>query len=324
MPPAETPDILLIRQTRPDVSERLAERFRLHRMEEAPDREAFLDTVGPRIRALAVGAMCPIDAGLFDRLPRLEIVASFGVGYDTIDVGEAHRRGIVVTHTPDVLSDEVADLALGLLLATLRRIPQADRYLRAGRWRAGSFPLTTSLRERRVGILGLGRIGRAIARRLEGFGVTIAYHGRTPREDVPYAYHDSLLGLARAVDTLIVAAPGGPGTNGIVDAGVLAALGADGIVVNIARGSVIDEAALIAALRSGTILGAGLDVFENEPHVPQALIDLDQTVLLPHVGSGSHYTRAAMGRLLTDNLFSWFDGKGPVTPVPETPWKGRQ
>lgn len=322
--PSQTPEILLIRQNRPDVAGRLAERFRLHRIEEAPDREALLDAVGPRIRALAVGAMCPVDAALFDRLPRLEIVASFGVGYDTIDVTEAARRGIVVTHTPDVLSDEVADLALGLLLATLRRIPQADRYLRAGRWREGSFPLTTSLRERRVGILGLGRIGRAIARRLEGFGVAIAYHGRTPQEDVPYAYHDSLLGLARAVDTLIVAAPGGPGTTGLVDAGVLAALGADGIVVNIARGSVIDEAALIAALQSGTILGAGLDVFENEPQVPQALIDLDQTVLLPHVGSGSHHTRAAMGRLLTDNLFSWFNGGGPVTPVPETPWKGHR
>ncbi|KQQ18310.1 dehydrogenase [Methylobacterium sp. Leaf123] len=324
MPPAETPEILLIRQTRPDVAGRLAERFRLHRLEEAPDRAAFLDAVGPRIRGLAVGAMCPIDAELFDRLPRLEIVASFGVGYDTIDAVEAHRRGIVVTHTPDVLSDEVADLALGLLLATLRQIPQADRYLRAGRWREGSFPLTTSLRERRVGILGLGRIGRAIARRLEGFGVQIAYHGRRPQADIPYAYHDSLLGLAQAVDTLIVAAPGGLSTNGIVDAGVLAALGADGIVVNIARGSVIDEAALIAALQAGTILGAGLDVFANEPQVPQALIDLDRTVLLPHVGSGSHHTRAAMGRLLTDNLFSWFDGKGPVTPVPETPWKGQR
>lgn len=324
MPPAETPDILLIRQTRPDVAGRLAERFRLHRLEEAPDREAFLGAVGPRIRGLAVGAMCPIDARLFDRLPQLEIVASFGVGYDTIDAGEAHRRGIVVTHTPDVLSDEVADLALGLLLATLRQIPQADRYLRAGRWREGSFPLTTSLRERRVGILGLGRIGRAIAQRLEGFGVRIAYHGRTPQADVAYTYHDSLLGLAQAVDTLIVAAPGGPGTNGIVDAGVLAALGADGVVINIARGSVIDEAALIAALQAGTILGAGLDVFANEPQVPQALIDLDRTVLLPHVGSGSHHTRAAMGRLLTDNLFSWFDGKGPVTPVPETPWKGQR
>ena len=323
MPPDETPEILLIRQTRPDVAERLSGRFRLHRMEEGPDREAFLDAIGPRIRALAVGAMCPIGAALFDRLPRLEIVASFGVGYDTIDVGEARRRGIVVTHTPDVLSDEVADLAVGLLLATLRRIPQADRYLRAGRWREGSFPLTTSLRERRVGILGLGRIGRAIAQRLEGFGVAIAYHGRTPQADVAYAYHDSLLGLARAVDVLIVAAPGGPGTNGIVDAAVLAALGPEGIVVNIARGSVIDEAALVAALTAGTIHGAGLDVFANEPHVPQDLIDLDQTVLLPHVGSGSHYTRAAMARMLGDNLLSWFDGKGPVTPVPETPWSGR-
>lgn len=323
MPPDDSPEILLIRQSRPDVAGRLAERFRLHRLEEAADRAAFLGKVGPRIRALAVGAMCPIDAGLFDRLPRLEIVASFGVGYDTIDVGEARRRGIVVTHTPDVLSDEVADLALGLLLATLRRIPQADRYLRVGRWREGSFPLTTSLRERRVGILGLGRIGRAIARRLEGFDVAIAYHGRTRQPDVTYAYHDSLLGLARAVDVLIVAAPGGPGTSGLVDAAVLAALGPEGVVVNIARGSVIDEAALVAALEAGTIHGAGLDVFADEPHVPQALIDLDRTVLLPHVGSGSHHTRAAMGRLLTDNLFSWFDGKGPLTPVPETPWRGR-
>lgn len=323
MPPAETPEILLIRQTRPDVSERLAGRFRLHRLDEAPDREAFLDSVGPRIRALAVGAMCPIDARLFDRLPRLEIVASFGVGYDTIDAVEAGRRGIVVTNTPDVLSDEVADLALGLLLATVRRIPQADRYLRSGGWRQASFPLTTSLRERRVGILGLGRIGRAIARRLEGFGVAIAYHGRTPQADLAYAYHDSLLGLAESVDVLIVAAPGGPGTRGIVDAGVLAALGPEGIVVNIARGSVIDQPALIAALRAGTIHGAGLDVFENEPHVPEDLIALDQVVLLPHVGSGSHHTRAAMGRVLIDNLFSWFDGKGPITPVPETPWNGR-
>ncbi|WP_232630408.1 2-hydroxyacid dehydrogenase [Methylobacterium sp. Leaf118] len=320
MTPDQTPDILLIRQTRPDVAERLAARFRLHRLDDAPDRDAVLSAIGPRIRGLAVGAMCPIDAALFDRLPHLEIVSSFGVGYDTIDVGAAARRGIVVTHTPDVLSDEVADLALGLLLAAVRRIPQGDRYLRAGHWRAASFPLTASLRERRVGILGLGRIGQAIATRLEGFGVGIAYHGRTPRAEVSYAYHDSLIGLAQAVDVLIVAAPGGPETRGIVDAAVLAALGPEGIVVNIARGSVIDEAALIEALRAGTIHAAGLDVFENEPQVPDALIALENTVLLPHVGSGSHHTRTAMGRLLTDNLVSWFEGDGPLTPVPETPW----
>jgi lactate dehydrogenase-like 2-hydroxyacid dehydrogenase len=318
----DTPEILLIRQTRPDVSERLGQRFRLHRLEAAPDCDAFLSEVGPRIRGLAVGAMTPIDGALFDRLPNLEIVSSFGVGYDTIDVGEAARRGICVTHTPDVLSDEVADLALGLLLATVRRIPQADRYLRAGLWRQASFPLTTSLRERRAGILGLGRIGRAIATRLEAFGVHVAYHGRRPQDDVPYAYHDSLIGLAEASDILIVAAPGGPDTRGIVDAAVLAALGPEGIVVNIARGSLIDEAALTAALKAGTILGAGLDVFENEPHVPEDLAALDNTVLLPHVGSGSHYTRAAMGRLLTDNLFAWFDGQAPLTPVPETPARG--
>lgn len=321
MTSADTPEILLIRQTRPDVAERLGERFRLHRLEEAPDRDAFFAEVGPRIRGLAVGAMTPIGPALFDRLPKLEIVSSFGVGYDTIDVNEAARRGIVVTHTPDVLSDEVADLALGLLLATVRRIPHADRYLREGRWRQASFPLTASLRARKAGILGLGRIGRAIATRLEAFGVSVAYHGRHP-QDGPYAYHDSLIGLARASDILIVAAPGGPETQGIVDAAVLAALGPDGIVINIARGSVIDEAALTAALKAGTILGAGLDVFENEPHVPGDLAALDNTVLLPHVGSGSHTTRAAMGRLLTDNLFAWFEGRAPLTPVPETPVPG--
>lgn len=314
----DRPEILLIRQTRPDVAERLSQRFRLHRLEEAPDRDAFLVELGPRIRGLAVGAMTPIGAALFDRLPNLEIVSSFGVGYETIDVAEAARRAVCVTHTPDVLSDEVADLALGLLLATVRRIPHADRYLREGRWRQASFPLTTSLRARKAGILGLGRIGRAIATRLEAFGVSIAYHGRCP-QDVPYTYHDSLIGLARASDILIVAAPGGPETQGLVDAAVLAALGPEGIVINIARGSVIDEAALTAALKAGTILGAGLDVFANEPQVPGDLIALDNTVLLPHVGSGSHYTRAAMGRLLTDNLFAWFEGGAPLTPVPETP-----
>ncbi|WP_423794466.1 2-hydroxyacid dehydrogenase [Methylobacterium durans] len=296
--------------------------FVLHRLDEAPARDGFLAEMGPWIRGMAVNAHAPVDADLLARLPNLEIVASFGVGYDTIDVGAARSRGIVVTNTPDVLSDEVADLALGLLLATLRQIPQADRYLRAGRWPEKSFPLTATLRNRTVGILGLGRIGRAIARRLEGFGVDIAYHGRSP-QDVPYAYHASLLDLARASDVLMIVAPGGPETRGIVNAAVLEALGPQGIVVNVARGSLVDEAALIAALRSGTILGAGLDVFAGEPHVPDALTALDHVVLLPHVGSGSVHTRAAMGQLIVDNLTAWFTGKGPLTPVPETPWSGR-
>lgn len=313
-------DLLLLKAMQSSVMDALARTFTLHRLDQVPDREAFLDEVGPRIRGLAVGAQSPVDDALLARLPGLEIVASLGVGYDTIDVRSAAARGVVVTHTPDVLNEEVADLTLGLLLATVRQIPQADRYLRSGRWPERSFPLTATLRGRRVGILGLGRIGRAVARRLEGFGVAIAYHGRHAQEGVGYAYHPTLLGLAQAVDVLIVVAPGGPETKGLVDASILAALGPDGILVNVARGSVVDEAALIAALVAGTIRSAGLDVFAREPHVPAELVALEQVVLLPHVGSGTDQTRAAMGQLVVDNLVSWFGGHGPLTPVPETPW----
>jgi len=320
MPPV---DLLLLKPMQPSVMEGLAERFTLHRADTAPDLEAFYAEVGPRIRAMATGAQAPVDAALLARLPNLEIVASFGVGYDTIDTATAAARGVVVTNTPDVLSDEVADLTLGLLLATLRQIPQADRYLRAGHWPTKPYPLTPTLRGRTVGILGLGRIGRAIATRLEGFGVQIAYHGRRRQADVRYAYHASLLDMARAVDVLVVVAPGGPETDGLVDAGVLAALGPQGILLNVARGSVVDEEALVAALKAGTILGAGLDVFAREPHVPADLVAMDHVVLLPHVGSGSVHTREAMGRLVVDNLVHWFSGRGPLTPVPETPWSGR-
>lgn len=316
-PPAE---ILLPRKMHPLVERILEARFTVHRPSDASDLEALLRDVGPRVRGLCVGGQVGVDAALLDRLPKLEIVANFGVGYDAIDAAEAGRRGVVVTNTPDVLTDEVADLAIGLVLATLRRLPQADRYLRAGHWPKAPFPLTASLRGRRVGILGLGRIGRAIAARLEGFGVAIDYHGRSRQADVPYAYHPTLIGMARAVHVLIVVAPGGSGTKGLVDAAVLEALGPEGILVNVARGSLVDEAALIAALQGNTILGAGLDVFENEPHVPEALAALDNAVLLPHVGSASEHTRAAMARLVVDNVISWFEGRGPLTPVAETPW----
>ncbi|KQP26638.1 2-hydroxyacid dehydrogenase [Methylobacterium sp. Leaf100] len=312
-------DLLLLKPMQPSVMEALATRFTLHRADTAPDAEAFYAEVGPRIRAMATGAQAPVDDALLARLPNLEIVASFGVGYDTIDTAAAAARGVVVTNTPDVLSDEVADLAMGLLLATLRQIPQADRYLRAGHWPTRPYPLTPTLRGRTIGILGLGRIGRAIATRLEGFGVALAYHGRRRQPEVSYTYHATLLGMARAVDVLLLVAPGGPETDGLVDAAVLAALGPEGILINVARGSVVDEAALIAALRDGTILGAGLDVFAREPHVPADLVALDHVVLLPHVGSGSVHTREAMGRLVVDNLLHWFDGRGPLTPVPETP-----
>jgi lactate dehydrogenase-like 2-hydroxyacid dehydrogenase len=256
-----------------------------------------------------------------DALPNLEIVANFGVGYDNVEVAEAAKRGIVVTNTPDVLNEEVADTAMGLLLAAVRQIPQADRYLRAGRWPEKPYPLTASLRGRKAGILGLGRIGKTIAQRLETFGITVAYHGRSQQADVPYAYYPTLVGLAEAVDILIVIIPGGSSTYRIVNAEVLKALGPDGILINVARGTVVDEPALIEALRSGTILTAGLDVFEHEPTVPQELIDMEHVVLLPHVGSATVHTRNAMGQLVADNLVSWLSGNGPLTPVAETPWK---
>jgi lactate dehydrogenase-like 2-hydroxyacid dehydrogenase len=270
------------------------------------------------VRGVAVcGGHTPINAAFVGRLPKLEIVSSFGVGYDHIDAAALAARGIVVTHTPDVLTGEVADLALGLLIATVRQLPQVDRYLRAGKWLERPYPLTATLRGRKVGILGLGRIGKAIARRLEACDLEIEYHGRKPQPDVTYRYHPTLLGLAQSCDVLMVVASGGAETRHMVNREVLDALGPDGIVVNVGRGTVVDEAALAQALKDKRILSAGLDVFEDEPRVPAELIAMDHVVLLPHVGSASVYTRNAMGRLVVDNLVSWFGGKGALTPVPE-------
>ncbi|GAA0898487.1 2-hydroxyacid dehydrogenase [Pseudonocardia zijingensis] len=293
------------------------ERFELLRLWEADDPDALLEQRGADVRGLAVGGHSHIDAALFDRLPKLEVVANFGVGYDSVDVGAATERGIVVTNTPGVLDDEVADTALGLLLMTVRELGRAERYLREGRWAAeGHYPLTDlTVTGRRVGILGLGRIGEAIAQRAEAFRMTIAgYHNRT-RKDSPYRYYPSLLELARDVDTLVVVVPGNASTRHLVDAEVLRALGPDGVLVNIGRGTVVDETALVEALRTRTIRAAGLDVFEDEPNVPQELIDLDNTVLLPHVGSGSEPTRRAMAQLVVDNLESWFAEGRAHTPV---------
>lgn len=306
----------------PLVMDGIAKNFTVHRAWEKPDLDGYVREVASGIRGLAPGSHAKIDGDMFDKLPNLEIVANMGVGYDTIDAREAGRRGIVVTNTPDVLTEEVADLAVGLLLATVRHLPQVDRHLRAGQWLKAPYPLTPTLRGRRIGILGLGRIGRAIGRRLEGFGVEIAYHGRHKQDSVPYRYEPTLIDLATNSDVLLCVAPGGQETNGMVDAEVLKALGSDGILINVGRGSVVDEPALIEALRSKTILSAGLDVFADEPRVPAELIGMDHVVLLPHVGSASVETRRAMGQLVVDNLVSWFSGKGPVTPVAETPYRG--
>ena len=304
----------------PYVASRLEAAFTVYALPK--DEAGFAALSGVRAIAMA-GSKALLDAGLMARLPALEIIANFGVGYDSIDADAAASRGIIVTNTPDVLTEEVADLALGLLLGTIRQLPQADRYLRAGQWLQKPYPFTTSLRTRSIGIVGLGRIGKAVARRLEAFGVPIAYHGRSRQADVPYRYYPSLLAMAADVDTLVSVAPGGEQTRHLINADVLKALGPDGIVVNVGRGSVVDEAALIAALRDKLILSAGLDVFEDEPRVPAELIGMDHVMLLPHVGSASHHTREGMGQLQIDNLTSWFAGKGPLTPVAETPWPRR-
>jgi lactate dehydrogenase-like 2-hydroxyacid dehydrogenase len=281
--------------------------------------------VAAKVRGIARGGHFPIDKPFMDLLPKLEIVANFGVGYDGIDLKTCAARGIVVTNTPDVLTEEVADTALGLLLMTVRELSAAEHHLHAGKWvKEGPYPLTrATMRDRTAGIAGLGRIGIAIARRLEAMQVPVVYHNRHKRDDVAYRYYADLAAMAKDVDTLIVVLPGGDGTAKLVNADVLKALGPRGILVNIGRGSAVDEKALIAALRNGTIMAAGLDVFADEPNVPAELMALPNAVLLPHVGSASVYTRDAMGKLCADNLVSWFSSGRPLTPVPETPWTPR-
>ncbi len=284
-------------------------------------RDASHDLGAVRAIARGTGKETLVDAALIDRLSRLEIIANFGVGYDGIDLAGAAKRGIVVTNTPDVLTEEVADTALGLLLMTVRELSAAERYLRAGRWAGeGPYPLTGTLRDRRVGIAGLGRIGLAVARRLDAMAVPVVYHTRQPKPDVPYPYFADLHAMAVEVDTLMCILPGGEATRNQIDAGILKALGANGVLINIGRGTSVDERALIAALKNKTIRAAGLDVFAEEPRVPAELIAMENVVLLPHVGSASVYTRAAMGQLMFDNLASWFDSGRPLTPVPETPF----
>lgn len=314
------PEILLPSPMMRLVEEQLGAQFTLHRLAEAEDPDALIAEKAEAIRGIAVMGK-PVDGTFMRRFPNLEIVAGFGVGYDNIEATWAGQRGIYVTNTPDVLNEEVADTALGLLLMTVRQLSESERYLRAGRWTAeGPFPLTTAtLRDRTVGIVGLGRIGKAIARRIEAFRVPIVYHGRREQPDVSYRYYADLEEMARDVEILLSVAPGGDSTHHMISTRVLDALGPDGILINVGRGAVVDEAALIAALQDGRIKSAGLDVYENEPHVPAELTAMDHVVLLPHVGSASVHTRNQMGQLVVDNLVSYFDTGKPLTPVAETP-----
>jgi lactate dehydrogenase-like 2-hydroxyacid dehydrogenase len=315
-------EILLIGAPKPVIAEGLSAAFKVHQLAGAKDRDAFLGEIAPRVRAIAVSYTSErVDGGLMARFPKLEIVSTFGVGYDHIDAKWAAANGVVVTNTPEVLNEEVADTALGLLLCTVREFPQAERYLRAGKWPEKAYPLTkATLRDRTVGMVGMGRIGKAIARRLDAFGVPVVYHARNPQPDVSYRHYPNLIDMARDVDILLAIVPGGPSTQNMVNAQVLEALGPDGILINMARGSVVDEPALIKALKERKILSAGLDVFVNEPHVPKELIEMDNVVLFPHLGSGTVATRRRMDQLVVDNLLAWSAGKPPLTPVPETPW----
>jgi lactate dehydrogenase-like 2-hydroxyacid dehydrogenase len=321
---SEKIDLLIYGPTKPLINNGFSDQFVLHKMETQADLERLPPGVAERLRGVAVTGLVPANGAVLSKYPKVEIISSFGVGYDHIDAKYAAENNILVTNTPDVLTEEVADVALGLFIATAREFIKADKYVRSGLWLTQPYPLTVgSLRDRKVGMVGMGRIGQAIARRLDASLVPVVYHSRKPAEGVTHQHYPNLVEMAKAVDTLIVITPGGASTANLVNAEVMQALGPRGIIVNVARGSVIDEQAMIAALKSGTILAAGLDVFAQEPKVPDELKSMQNVVLLPHVGSASVVTRNAMDQMVVDNLKLWFSGKAPLTPIPETPLKGR-
>jgi lactate dehydrogenase-like 2-hydroxyacid dehydrogenase len=322
---ANNREIILIGPLKPVVVKGLEAIGTIYKAAEAKDIDAFF--VAHRdIRAIACSATTErIDEEFMERFPKLQIISSFGVGYDHIDAKWAAAQGIVVTNTPEVLTEEVADTAMGLLLCTVREFPQAERYLRAGKWLQKPYPLTkATLRNRAVGIVGMGAIGQAIAQRLDAFGVPVVYHTRQSRPGLAYRHYPKLVDMAREVDTLMVIVPGGPATANMINAEVLDALGPNGILINMARGSVVDEPALIKALTEKRIMAAGLDVFVKEPDVPKALIEMENVVLFPHLGSASVHTRERMDQLVVDNIAAWAADKPPLTPVLETPFKSWQ
>jgi lactate dehydrogenase-like 2-hydroxyacid dehydrogenase len=309
------PEILLIEPMMPDAEARLEAAYEVHRLFEERDRTALLERVGPHIRAIVTGGGSGASNELIDALPRLEIIAINGIGTDAVDLERARARGVRVTTTPEVLTDDVADMAIALMLAVARRICSGDRFVREGRWPGGTVPLGRKVTGKRLGIVGLGRVGRAIAGRAEGFGMTIGYTDLRAVEGVAYRYYPSVTDVAREADFLVVAASGGPGSRGIVDATVLDALGPEGVLVNVARGSVVDEPALVAALTEGRLAGAGLDVFAREPEIPAALWKMDCVVLEPHQASATVETRRAMADLVLRNLEAQFAGREPPTAV---------
>ena len=309
-------EILSVANPPPFLLEPLQAKYIVHQRLHETDPAAFAQ-VAPKIRAIQASGESKVGADLIAQLPALEVISVMGVGYDGIDVTAAKAQGVVVTHTPDVLNDDVADLAIALMLAWARQIGRADRFVRAGEWPAGPLPLGRKMSGARLGIVGMGRIGQAIAHRAAAFGMQIAYTARSAKPDLPMTYYPSAATLAAQSDFLVLITPGGAATRKLVDAEVLRALGPNGCVVNVARGSVIDETALIEALKAGTIAGAALDVFESEPNVPQALREMDNVVLTPHIGSATAQTRRAMADLAFNNLDAQLSGRPVLTPVPE-------
>ena len=310
------PDVLSVANLSPFFAEPLQAACTVHQRLHESDPVAFA-LAAPRIVAIAASGESKVGAALMDQLPALKIISVMGVGYDGIDVAAAKARGVVVTHTPGVLNDDVADLAIALMLALSRQIALADRFVRGGEWARGPLPLGRKVSGARLGIVGMGRIGQAIAHRAAAFGMCIGYTARSAKSDLAYAYHASPAALAAHSDFLVVITPGGAGTRKLIDAQVLKALGPQGCVINVARGSVIDEAALIEALQNRGIAGAGLDVFEDEPNVPEALRAMDNVVLTPHIGSATSQTRRAMAELAFANLHAKLNGQPLKTPVPE-------
>ncbi len=308
-------DVLMVAPLPKPIVEPLEAEFTVHRLWQAVDRNRFLGEVADTVRGIATSGMDGADAALIGALPKLEIISCFGVGVDPIDLDAAATHKVIVTNTPDVLTDDVADLALALALAVTRRVAEGDRFVRAGRWLRGNLPLGARMAGRTAGIVGLGRIGQATARRAEACGMTVVYHGPRQKPDQPYRYYDDLKAMAADADILILTCPGGAATQHMVDAAILEALGPKGMLINVARGSVVDQPALVRALESGGLAGAGLDVFEHEPEVPQALIGLDNVVLLPHLGSATVETRQAMCDLVVENLRRHFAGQPVLTPV---------
>jgi lactate dehydrogenase-like 2-hydroxyacid dehydrogenase len=302
--------VLQIGEFAPEIQAQLDAEFRCLDLADLEREPGLAEAVS----AIVTRSNQDVPEDVVRRLPALEIIATCGVGYDLIPRALAAQRGIVVANTPDVLNAAVAELCIGSLLALLRRLPQADRFVREGRWTSAGFPLATSLAGKHVGIVGMGRIGKEIARRLEMFGVALAYHGRTDQH-LAWRYEADLVTLARDSDILVVVAPGGADTKHLIDARVLDALGANGYLVNVARGSLVDEVALLAALERGTIAGAALDVFDNEPDIDPRFFNLDNVLLTPHLGSATHETRAAMAQLMLDNVRSWFRSGRALTPV---------